>query len=255
MHVARYLYFVTLIPTASAEARNAAADAGRQIFAGRDVDTHGIRRSGVLAHGAKSEAISRFVQEEPQCDGDDEHEIGQKAVAEQERADAETQGLRPAVQRRDQPVGEGTIRRRSDLHGDLSDAAGQLVQAPAEEVRHAGTEDRQGKSCNVLIGPKRDREEAVDQRPQRRREEARHQGQGDGNEGDGRDPMGGAIDVLVHERGRKACDAAQVHDAGYAQVQIAALLGQDLAEGAVHDDGAEDDARVKQRGERGNERQ
>ena len=53
------------------------------------------------------------------------------------------------------------------------------------------------------------------------------------------------LHVLIHEGGRQTGDAAEVHDAGDAEVQVAGFLRDDLAERAEHDNRAEHDGRVQ----------
>ena len=203
MQVARYLYFVTLIPAAQAQARA------------------GLR------------------QEVPDRNGEDQRDVGQKAVGEQERPQTEPAG--EAVKEVDEGIGVVAERLRGHGHGDLADAAGELVEAPAEEVAHAGAEDRQGQAGDVLVRPQGDGQEAVDEAAQRGGKERRDEAHDDAQRRVWLDAGIGAVDVFIHEGGRQTGDAAEVHDAGDAEVQVAGFLRDDLAERTEHDDRAEHD--------------
>ena len=130
--------------------------------------------------------------------------------------------------------------------GDLAHAAGQLVEAAAEEVADAGAEDRQGQTGDVLVRAQADGQEGVDEAAQGRRQEAGQQAHEYAQGHVGRNARPDTVDVLIGEGGAQTGDAAQVHDARDAQVQIAALLGHDLAQGAEQNDRAEDDGGVQQ---------
>ena len=119
-------------------------------------------------------------------------------------------------------------------HGDLAHAAGHGVEAAAEEVGDAAAEDGQRQTGDVLVGPQGDGQEAVKQAAQSGDQERCQEGDQQAHKA-----VGIGVIELIEERGRQTRDAAQVHDARDAQVQIAGFLRQNFADGAVHDDGAE----------------
>ena len=139
----------------------------------------------------------------------------------------------------------GPIGPAGDGHADLTHAAGHVVQTAAEEIGDAGAKDGQGQARDVLVGPEGDGQEAVDQ--------ARHAGGGEADDQGQQQPhdaLGRGGMALIEEGGGQTGDAADIHDARHAQIQIAALLREDLAGGAEEDDGAEDDGRLNQRDQR-----
>ena len=97
------------------------------------------------------------------------------------------------------------------------------------------------RSGDVLVCPEGDGEEAVQQSAQRRRQEGGKETQQQTHQ-----LAGVRVVELVEEGRRQARDAAQIHDAGDTQVQIAGFLRQDLTNGAEHDDGAELDGGLDQ---------
>ena len=190
----------------------------------------------MFTHCPEIEALAAAHQEEVDADGQHNGQIDHETVAEDQAADGEVPDGQGGQARDGGPVG-----RAGGGHRDLPHAAGHGVQAAAEEVGHAAAEDGQGQAGDVLVGPEGDGEKAVEQAAQRRGQEGRGEGE------DEAEHRGGIRVVeLVEEGGRQTGDAAQVHDAGDAQVQIAGFLGEDLTHGAEEDDGAEDHCRLQQ---------
>ena len=126
-------------------------------------------------------------------------------------------------------------------HGDLTDAAGQSVQGTAEEVGNTAAKDGQGQAGDILVGTEGDGQEAVKQTAQSGRHKSCKEAQQQCHDGNG---VGSSI--FIGERTGKAGDAAQIHDAGDTQIQIAGFLRDDLTKGAEEDDGAKHDGRHEQ---------
>ena len=74
----------------------------------------------------------------------------------------------------------------------------------------------------------------VDISPERGRLERNEQAEQDADEGV---RVRGVFFIL--EDGGESGESPEVHDAGHAQIQVAGFFRQDLAEGTVHEDGAE----------------
>jgi len=227
----------------AAEAGDTGADAGGKVLVLCDVDTGSVSRGGIFADGAQAQACAGLRQEEPDRNGEDDRHIGQKAVGEQERAQTELAG--EAVKEIDEGKRVVAECLRGHGYGDLADAAGELVEAPAEEVADAGAEDRQGQAGDVLVRAQRDGQEAVDEAAKRGGEERRDETHNDAQRRARLDPCVDAVDVFIHERGRQTGDAAEIHDTGNAEVEVAGFLRDDLAERAEHDNRAEHDGRVQ----------
>ena len=81
---------------------------------------------------------------------------------------------------------------------------------------------------------RRDREEAVEQAHQQGAQKAAAHGDGHAERGVDHRRVGKA--ALVEERADDAADAADVHDAGDAEIEVAGLLGNDLT-GAAEEQG------------------
>lgn len=112
--------------------------------------------------------------------------------------------------------------------GDLT--AGELDQGAAEEVADAHAEGGHGQAGNVLVGPQGHRQEAVQQAHQQRTQQGAQHGDQNGQKAA---HLVGGHGLLIEERADDAADTAHIHDAGDTQVQIAGLLGEDLAGAAV----------------------
>ena len=95
-------------------------------------------------------------------------------------------------------------------------------------MAHAGAEDGQGQARHILVGPERGGEKAEDQRGQRSRQKGAQDAHQHGDEAAG----SGARRLFIVEHAAKAQGAAHEHDALHAQVQVAGLLRQNLAQGA-----------------------
>ena len=98
--------------------------------------------------------------------------------------------------------GVGDVGAGGDGHGDLAHAAGQLVEAAAEEVGHAAAEDGQRKTGDVLVGPEGDGEEGVNQPAEGGKQEAAYEAEDQTHHG------GGAAVQFVEERGDQTADGA-----------------------------------------------
>ena len=106
----------------------------------------------------------------------------------------------------------------------------------AEEVCHAHAEGGQGKAGHVLIGAQADGQKAVNQAAEHRSSESAEQRDHDAKR---HVRVGSGVFIQI-----SACEprkTAQIHDAGNAEIQVAAFFGDNFAHRAVHDDGAEGD--------------
>ena len=108
--------------------------------------------------------------------------------------------------------------------------AGELDEGAAEEVADAHAEGGHGKAGHVLVGPEGHRQQAVQQTHQQRAQQGAQHRDSNGQKAVHRGRRGG---LLVEERTDDAADAAHIHDAGDAQIQVAGFLRQDLAGAAV----------------------
>ena len=165
-------------------------------------------------------------------DGHNDGQIHHEAVVEQQSAHSAEIG---------QAGDGGPVHGAGGGNGDLAHAAGHGVEAAAEEVGDTAAENGQRQAGDVLIGPEGNGQEAVQQ-------SAQGGGQESGDEAHQQaDDRGGVrIVELVKEGSCQTGNAAQVHDAGDAQIQVAGFLRQDLTDGAVHNDGAEADGGLQQ---------
>ena len=64
----------------SAESRNSATDARRQIFIARHIDSRGVRRSGILTHRAQVQTYAGTIENELSRDRDDNRQIHEDTV-------------------------------------------------------------------------------------------------------------------------------------------------------------------------------
>ena len=106
-------------------------------------------------------------------------------------------------------------------------AAGGHPHILADELARAGTEDGQGQTGDVLVGPEGDGEEGVDEGSDGAAQEGEEQSQDDGQH------AAGAAGALEVEGSAQAHGSAHEHHALHAQVQVARLFRQDLTQGAV----------------------
>ena len=165
-----------------------------------------------------------------QHNGDHQSKIHQEAVTEQD--------LHNAAHGAERRVGAETG--RGDGDGDLTDAAGQLVQGSAEEFGKTGAEDGQGKTGHVLVCTQRDGQKRVDDPAECGEQQRTKKAQQDAHDGVG------AAAQLIEEGRDQTADRAKEHDAGDTEVQVAAFFDDDLTQSAQHDNGAECDGGVKQ---------
>ena len=147
-----------------------------------------------------------------------------------------------AVGEDDLPHGAQT-RQHRDLGGEGlvgnrgSRVAGTVQDKDTEEVGHALAESGQRQAGDVLVGAQGDGQEGVDQAAQHRGCNGAERGDQDADQAIG---VGGG--VLIGPGAGKTGKAAQVHNAGHAQIQVAGFLGHGLAQCAVHNDGAKGDS-------------
>ena len=216
----------------AAETGDTGAHAGGQVLVAGDVDARRIRRGGILADRPQIQTHPGPVEEQLEHHGQHDGQIHHEAIVQQQPAHY--------AEVRD-GVDGGPVHGAGGGHGDLAHAAGHGVQGAAEEVGHAAAEDGQRQAGDVLVGPEGDGQETVQQTAQGGGGERRQQGDHQTHEAGGI----GVVE-LIEEGGRQSRDAAQIHDPGDAQVQVAGFLCQDLAHGAEQDDGAELDGRLNQ---------
>ena len=154
--------------------------------------------------------------------GQDNGQIRQEAIGQEDLAEpAQTLGKGQGLGKIAAGGGQGD-------GGDL--AAGELDQGAAEEVADAHAEGGHGQAGNVLVGPQGHRQEAVQQAHQQRAQQGAQHGDQNGQKAA---HLVGGHGLLIEERADDAADTAHIHDAGDTQVQIAGLLGEDLAGAAV----------------------
>ncbi len=167
---------------------------------------------------AEIQAPARAVDVPRQIHRQQNREVGQEAVGEQHLAQH-----RNVLEQR-QLLAEGAGR---GGHGYLAHAAGQLGQGTAEEVAHAHAEGGQRQTGDILVGAQGDGQHAVDQSAQRARQQRAHQRDQKAHHGNRRHRR-----LLIEERARQTGNAAHVHHARHAQIQVARLFRQDLAVGS-----------------------
>ena len=200
----------------SAQPRNGAADAGGQVLIARDVDARRVRRCRALAHRAQVQSHLCALEHECRDQRNDNGEVRQEPVGE-EHLPEPAQILCKRQARAEIVAGarEGDVRLVTARNTD---------QRSAQKHSHARAEGGQRQTRDVLIGAQGDGQEAVDQRHQRRSDQGadkRNQHRDNGNH-----PVPHRL--LVKERADHAADAADIHDAGNAEVQVSALFGDDL---------------------------
>ena len=150
---------------------------------------------------------------------DDHREIGKKAVGEEylaEPAELCCGGH-----------GLAEIRARSRERDRRYLTAGKLDERAAEEVADVDAESRHGKTRDVLIRAQRDGEEAVNKTHEQRTGKRGQQRDHDSIEAVHR--RGGAAGLLVEEGPDNAAYTSDIHNAGYAEVEVAGLLGERFA--------------------------
>ncbi len=144
-------------------------------------------------------------------------EIYKEIIAEQDRSDD-----RNVLQKlRQDRVRERVFERVADGHI----AADLQTHQFADELSDAGAEDRQRKSCYILICPQRDGQEAEDQRADGSRRERSKQCDRDGNCAN----RVIACDLSVNKGSAESERAAHEHQTLNAEVHVAGFFGQDLA--------------------------
>ena len=107
--------------------------------------------------------------------------------------------------------------------------AGELNQGAAEEIAEPHAEGGHGKAGHVLVGTEGHRQEAVQKSHQRRANQAAQQRKQNGQEAV---HLGSGHCLLIQKGTNHAADAAHIHNAGDAQVQVAGLFRNGLAGGA-----------------------
>jgi len=206
----------------AAETGDHAAHAGGQVLIPGNVDTGGVGGGGAFAHGAQVQAGPGVLQEIGGQQGQDNGQVRQEAIGQEDLAKpAQTLGKGQGLGKIAAGGGQGN-------GGDLT--AGELDQGAAEEVADAHAEGGHGQTGNVLVGPQGHRQEAVQQAHQQRAQQGAQHGDQNGQKAA---HLIGGHGLLIEERADDAADTAHIHDAGDTQVQIAGLLGEDLAGAAV----------------------
>ena len=206
----------------AAETGDHAAHAGGQVLIPGDVDAGGVGGGGAFTHGAQVQAGAGVLQEIGGQQGQDNGQIRQEAIGQEDLAEpAQTLGKGQGLGKIAAGGGQGN-------GGDLT--AGELDQGAAEEVADAHAEGGHGQTGNVLVGPQGHRQEAVQQAHQQRAQQGAQHGDQNGQKAA---HLVGGHGLLIEERADDAADTAHIHDAGDTQVQIAGLLGEDLAGAAV----------------------
>ena len=206
----------------AAETGDHAAHAGGQVLIPGNVDTGGVGGGGAFAHGAQVQAGPGVLQEIGGQQGQDNGQIRQEAIGQENLAEpAQTLGKGQGLGKIAAGGGQGN-------GGDLT--AGELDQGAAEEVADAHAEGGHGQTGNVLVGPQGHRQEAVQQAHQQRAQQGAQHGDQNGQKAA---HLVGGHGLLIEERADDAADTAHIHDAGDTQVQIAGLLGEDLAGATV----------------------
>ena len=203
----------------SAEAGDHAADAGGDVLILIDVDAGSVGRLRIFADGAQVQAHARVLEHISGNERNGHGEVGEKTVGQEDLA-------KPAELRRErQRLGKVAVRGRERNGRHL--AAGELDERAAHEVAEADAERRHGKAGDVLVGAQRNGEKAVQQTHEQRAEQARQQRDHDGEKAV--HPRGPAGRLLIQERPDDAADAADIHDARDAEVEVAGLFGERFA--------------------------
>ena len=200
----------------TAKTRYNAADDCRDIFVSADVDARRVTCCGILADRAQLKSCARVLEEIGGDERDDYRGVSEEAIGEEYISDlSELCGER-------ERCFEAVARCAQRYRGDV--AAGYLYQRAAEEVAEADAESCHRKTSDVLVRTQSDGQEAVEQTHERRAQNAREQGNEHCEERVHR------LDaLLIEERADNAGDAADIHDAGDTEVQVAALFGYRLA--------------------------
>lgn len=212
----------------AAEAGDTGADAGGEILELVDVQAGSVCGRGVFADGAEGQAGARLGQEVPQGYGQHNAEVDHEAVAEQQGTDIQL--VRQAVEPLDKRTDIGLHRGARVGRADRADAA----EAAADVVADARAEDRQGQAGHVLVRAQADGQEGVEQSGQSRGGKAAEQ-----RDQNAEDRIRAGEGCLELQRTGKARNRADVHDAGNAEVQVAALFRQNLTQRAIENDRAE----------------
>lgn len=211
----------------AAKARNRGTDTGCNVFVLCDIDADGISGSRVFTDGAQVESGSCFI-DEVVCDKcENDGKVYHETVGEE--------NLSHSTQ-----TGKARDRHRKNIVGDGSfDGSAAVQDLDAKEVCHTGSEGGEGKAGDILICAERDGEEAVDESAECRRGEP-------ANHGDQNDENAARVirRVLIVIRSAESGEAAEKHDSGNAEVQIAAAFRDDFSDGAEHNDGTEPDCAV-----------
>ena len=139
----------------SAQARDHGADAGRLILIAGDVDTRCIGGSRALAHCPELQAHPGLFQHIGGHQRNDDGRISQEAIGKEQFAEY-AGGLRNG-----QGLAEIAGGGRQGDGGDLR--AGELDERAAEEIAEAHAEGGHGQARDVLVGPERHRQEAIQQ--------------------------------------------------------------------------------------------
>ena len=116
-------------------------------------------------------------------------------------------------------------------------AGGGVADGLAQEVGKAGAEDGEGQTGHVLVGPEGDGEDAVNEGAQSGAQDGAHHGDEHGHH-----RVGVGHGLLIVVGPGQTGHAAHEHHALHAQVQVARLLGDNLAQGA------EEEGRARQHG-------
>ena len=168
------------------------------------------------------QADARAAQDVGRDKRDDDSDIGEEAVRQEN-------GAEPAELVRKRQLRAEAVAGGGEADGGRA-AARELGERTAEEVAHTDAEGGQRKAGDVLIGAERDREEAVDQ-PHHKRAEERAAERNEHRERRVQ-RLGRGERIFIQKRADDARDAADIHDAGDAEVEVTGFFGEDLAGGA-----------------------
>ena len=213
----------------AAQAGHGAADDGGQIPVLGDADARCVGGGGAFAHGTQVQARPGPAQEVGQDNCQNHRQVDHEVVGEEELAHHRQvhQGGRE----------HGTVEQALHRGAHRQEAGGVgVADGLPEGVAEAGAEHGQGQTGDVLVGPEGDGEHREHQGAQPRAHQGAYQGDDQGHIGVG--PAGLLVVVGAHDAG----DAAHEHHALHAQVQVAGLFGEKLAQHAEEEGGCRQDA-------------
>ena len=198
--------------------------AGSHIFIQRNVNAGGIGSGGVFANRAQVQARAGAGKEPVQHNCQHNGRISQKAVREKHLAHNAKAGKHR---------NHGT---ECFISQRCRGVAGTVQDKHTKKVCHTHAKGGQRKAGHVLVCTQGDGQEGVNQTAQGGCDQGAQQGQNYADKGAG---VGAEFFVIISAG--KTGKAAQVHDTGNTQVQVARFFRQGLAQSAVHNDSAKRD--------------